>query len=75
MKFTRHAGILFAEMRDVLGRVCPGMAGRVIRKAGTRRLLEPEDFLKLAERRDSWALMGALIGEGQRKKVLYQLHS
>jgi hypothetical protein len=26
---------------------------------------EPEDFLKLAERMDSWALMVALIGEGQ----------
>jgi hypothetical protein len=27
--------------------------------------LEPEDFLKLAERMDSWALMVALVGEGQ----------
>jgi hypothetical protein len=26
---------------------------------------EPEDFLKLAERMNSWALMVALIGEGQ----------
>jgi hypothetical protein len=29
------------------------------------RFLEPEDFLKLAERMNSWALMVALIGEGQ----------
>jgi hypothetical protein len=26
---------------------------------------EPEDFLKLAERMNSWVLMVALIGEGQ----------
>ena len=35
----------------------PGEAGRAIS--------EPEDFLRLGERLDSWALMVGLIGEGQ----------
>ena len=39
-------------------------ADRVNEKRG-HATSEPEDFLKLAERMDSWALMVALIGEGQ----------
>jgi DUF2075 family protein len=39
-------------------------AERVNEKRG-HATSEPEDFLKLAERMDSWALMVALIGEGQ----------
>jgi hypothetical protein len=33
-------------------------------KIGDRAISEPEDFLKLAERMNSWALMVALISEG-----------
>jgi hypothetical protein len=32
---------------------------------------EPEDFLRLAERMNSWALMVALIGEGQIINLYY----
>lgn len=39
-------------------------AERVSTKRG-HATSEPEDFLRLAERMDSWALMVALIGEGQ----------
>ena len=39
-------------------------AERVNEKRG-HATSEPEDFLKLAERMNSWALMVALIGEGQ----------
>jgi hypothetical protein len=39
-------------------------ADRVNEKRG-HPTSEPEDFLKLAERMESWALMVALIGEGQ----------
>jgi len=39
-------------------------ADRVNEKRG-HAISEPEDFLKLAERMNSWALMVALIGEGQ----------
>ena len=39
-------------------------ADRVNEKRG-HATSEPEDFLKLAERMNSWALMVALIGEGQ----------
>ncbi|WP_292348538.1 DUF2075 domain-containing protein [Methanoregula sp. PtaB.Bin085] len=39
-------------------------AERVSEKRG-HATSEPEDFLKLAERMNSWALMVALIGEGQ----------
>jgi hypothetical protein len=34
-------------------------------RTGACDVSEPEDFLKLSERMDSWALMVALIGEGQ----------
>jgi hypothetical protein len=34
-------------------------------KSGDQATSEPEDFLRLAERMNSWALMVALIGEGQ----------
>lgn len=39
-------------------------ADRVGEKRGVA-VSEPEDFLKLAERMDSWAMMVGLIGEGQ----------
>jgi hypothetical protein len=39
-------------------------AGRVSEKRG-HGASEPEDFLRLGERMDSWALMVGLIGEGQ----------
>ena len=41
-----------------------GDADRVLEKRG-HPTSEPEDFLKLAEQMSSWALMVALIGEGQ----------
>jgi hypothetical protein len=41
-------------------RACLSNVGKNIHE-----ISEPEDFLKLAERMDSWALMVALMGEGQ----------
>ena len=46
-------------------RSCKPEAQTGEREAGTGQRLEPDDFLNLAERMNSWALMVALIGEDQ----------
>jgi len=40
-------------------------AERVVQKRG-HATSEPEDFLRICERLDSWALMVVLIGDGQK---------
>jgi hypothetical protein len=56
--FSSHGQTLFVVPKT--GYI---MNERVNEKRG-HETSEPEDFLKLAERMNSWALMVALIGEG-----------